>query len=235
MVTSLGSRQTDCRISYTREAFTSAPDKVFVVFLSSNDPAGLTFAATLARAERSTTAAVDENTLLISGQLNNGIDGKGVKFACHLCAVADGGKVSTDGDQLIVEGAKTVMLLVTARTDYVWPTGQRGADPVAASMADMAGASAKSLADLRTAHVADHRQYFDRVSLTLDDGNPESNDAARLPTDERLRRYRPDGPDPALEALYFQYGRYLLIGSSRPGTRHLEFRLKKPLLTGEIR
>jgi len=85
-------------------------------------------------------------------------------------------------------------------------------------MADMTRASAKPLSDLRAAHVADHRKYFDRVSLTLDDGKPESAAAAQLPTDERLRKFWPDGSDPALAALYFQYGRYLLISSSRPGT-----------------
>ncbi len=212
--------------SCRREAFVSAPDQVFVLSFSGDSPHGLTFEATLARAERARTVAVDGNTVLMNGQLNNGIDGKGVKFACHLRALPDGGKVSTDGDKLRVEDAQNVTLLVTARTNYVWPSGDRGEDPVSASMTDMRRASAKSLSELRAAHVADHGRYFDRVALTLDDSKPESKNAAQLPTDERLRRYlssdapKPGGPDsdPSLEALYFQYGRYLLIGSSRPGT-----------------
>ena len=207
------------KVSYKREAFVSAPDQVFVMSLAcDNSTEGISFEATLTRSERAKTAKADSRTLVMSGQLNNGVDGKGVKYACHLRAVSKSGEISVVGDKLIVKNAKDVILLVTARSDYVWPTGERGSDPVAMSMDDMNRASSKSLAVLRKGHIADHRKYFDRVSISLDDGTPQAESVGKLPTDERLRRFREKKPDPKLAALFFQFGRYLLISSSRPGT-----------------
>ena len=206
-------------VSCKREAFVSAPDQVFVMSLvKDNSAEGISFETTLARPERAKTMKADSHTLVMAGQLNNGVDGKGVKYACHLRAISKSGEISIVGDKLIVNNAQDVMLLVTARTDYIWPTGDCGSDPVIASMADMNRASSKSLQVLRKAHIADHRKYYDRVSLSLDDGSTEAERAAQLPTDERLSRLREKKPDPKLAALFFQFGRYLLISSSRPGT-----------------
>ena len=205
--------------SFKREAFVSAPDQVFVMTLSNeNSTEGLSFEATLARPEQAKTEKADSSTLLMSGQLNNGVDGKGVKYACHLRAISTTGEVTIVGNKLVVKNADNVILLLTSRTDYVWPTGARGSDPVKVSMDDMNRASSKSLDALRKAHIADHRKHFNRVSITLDDGTPEAKRAASLSTDERLHRYREKKNDPELEALFFQFGRYLLISCSRSGT-----------------
>ena len=103
------------------------------------------------------------------------------------------------------------LLLLTAATNFV-NFRDVTADPVARSLADLEHASAKSLDELRAAHVADHQALFRRVALDL---GPPPTEA--IPTDERVIRAK-DTPDPALAALLFQYGRYLMIASSRPGS-----------------
>ena len=101
-------------------------------------------------------------------------------------------------------------MLIVAATDY------RGGDPAEACDRYLARA-AKPYPALRAAHVADHEKLFRRVELAL--ARPGSEPSAeRLPTDERLARVRNGQEDPGLSALYFQFGRYLLMGSSRPGT-----------------
>ena len=110
-----------------------------------------------------------------------------------------------------------MVLLVAAATNYQGFAGRRTADPLKATTDDIARRHDQSYEQLRAAHVADHRGYFDRVSIQLDDGKAESRAAAALPTDERHAALAKGGPDPALAALYFNFGRYLLINSSRPG------------------
>ncbi len=117
---------------------------------------------------------------------------------------------------LRVESADEVLLLVAAATDYQGFAGRRTADPLQATKDDLARVLGKTYENLRAAHVADYQRYFDRASICLDDGKPESREAAALPTDRRLEAFADGGSDPALAALYFNFGRYLLISSSRP-------------------
>ncbi len=91
-------------------------------------------------------------------------------------------------------------------------------DPIAKTTEVLNAAAAKSYDALLADHVADHRSFFDRVSITLNDGDDASQENAQLPTGQRVVAFKETGKDPALAALYFNYGRYLLIGSSRPGT-----------------
>ncbi|HEV2861909.1 MAG TPA: glycoside hydrolase family 95 protein [Pyrinomonadaceae bacterium] len=209
------------RVSYTqagvrhlREYFTSAPDETVVVRLSADRPGRVSFDASLDRPERFEVKADGPDSLLMSGRLNNGTDGRGMKYAARLRVVAPGGKVTAEGNAVKVSGADEAVLLITAATDYQGFAGRRTADPPAASAADMKRAAAKTFGALLAAHAADFRRYFDRVRLTLGPPNPE---AERLPTPARLRAFSEGKPDPGLAALYFQFGRYLLISSSRPG------------------
>jgi alpha-L-fucosidase 2 len=204
-------------VRYERECFVSAPDQAIVVRLSADKPGKISFDAALERPERSKTEAVGTDELLMSGQLNNGTDGKGMKYAGRLRAEARGGSVTAEGAALHIRDADEVVLLVTAATDYRGFAGRNTADPLQASAQDMAKAGRKSYAKLREAHIADFRRYFGRVDVELGDGTPQAAEAAKLPTNRRLVALRDGGDDPALMALYFQYGRYLLISSSRPG------------------
>ncbi len=135
-----------------------------------------------------------------------------MRFAARLEAVVEGGKVEAIDGALSIRGADEVLLFITAATDYQGFAGRRTLDPVAASLADIEAAASQSWRALLSAHLADHRRWFDRCKLDLPEG-PSSH----LPTDQRLAAFAKGEADPALAALYFAYGRYLLIGSSRPG------------------
>jgi alpha-L-fucosidase 2 len=194
--------------TFIREVFVSAPDQVIVVRLTCDKPGRISLSATLSRVECATTAALGKDTLVMRGQTDQGKPTAGVKFEARLKIIAEGG--SLDGGR--VEKADAVTLLLVAATDY------RKGDPAEVCARQLAAAAAKTHATLREAHVADYRKLFRRVSLEL--GGPRSvvadspADATERvpPTDKRLAN-----PDPQLTALYFQYGRYLLISSSRPG------------------
>ena len=202
---------------YQREVFVSAPDQAVVVRIAANRRGAITLVASLDRPERFETRPSGAHELLITGQLNNGTDGDGMKFAGRLRAIANGGRVSIANGNLRVHAANEVLLLLTAATDYRGFAGRQTSDPVQASLDDMEKASRKSWSALRQAHVAGHQRFFNRASLTLDDGQAASIAAAQAPTNRRLVALKQGANDPALMSLYFQYGRYLLISSSRPG------------------
>jgi alpha-L-fucosidase 2 len=201
-------------VTFTREAFVSAPDQAIVLRLTANQPGRLSFDVRLDRPERAATAAEREAGLRMRGQLNNGTDGQGVKFAAGVRVLATGGSVSLSENVLHVKGADEVILLCAAATDIRTFAGRKVADVNETVTADLKGAANKSFSTLRDAHVADYRRWFDRATLRLGALDP-ANDAK--PTPERLRAYRAGAADPGLAALYFDFGRYLLISSSRPG------------------
>jgi len=154
--------------------------------------------------------AKDRNTLVIAGHARETkhSDGKtGVDFEAWLRVSNAGGAVSIQGDHLTVEAADAATLLVTANTTY------GGRDPEALCREQMEAAAGKSYHDLRKVHVSDHQRLFRRVDIDLG-----STEAASQPTDQRLAALRAGGHDPQLIALFFQYGRYLLIAGSRPNS-----------------
>jgi len=205
-------------VTYRREAFASAPDQLLVFRFTADKPGAISFAATMDRLENFETRPDGSAGLVMTGNTASGQSGvEGMKFVARLRAMAGGGKVSTKGGTLHVDSADEVVLLVAAGTNYQGFAGRCTADPMKATADDIAKASAKSYDVLRSASIADHRSYFDRVSVTLDDGQAQSRATAALPTDQRHAALGQGKPDPALAALYFNFGRYLLICSSRPG------------------
>ncbi len=220
------------QFEYTREAFASAPAQVIVVRLATTDPNGMSLTATLDSRLRSTCAPDGSGALVLAGKAPSHADpnyvrsadpvqydpaeGKGMRFGARIQALADGA-VAGESNRLRITGAKTVTFLIAASTGY------RGYDRAPSGAAADIAASCRRQIDaaramgtftaLRDAHIADHRSLFRRVSLEL----PELGDPA-LDTGERLRAF-PAKPDPSLAALHFQYGRYLLIASSRPGSQ----------------
>ena len=194
--------------SFSREHFVSAPDEVFV----SRFTGPVSFAATLDRPERFETKAVNDHELLMTGTLDDGRGGKGVTYAGRLRIVARGGSVKAEGNKLVVAAADEVLLLFAAATDYRGFAGRQLSDSVAATARDLDRAARKSYAELRAAQKADHGKWFNRVELSL----PATANSA-LPTDRRLAGFAGGAEDPALAALHFNFGRYLLISSSRPG------------------
>ncbi len=217
---------------FTREVFVSAPNQVVVIHLTCDQPGRLSFTATLDSPHPNRTAAQGTSGIMTTGKCPKVVapnyqpiesavvydeeGGEGMTFAARIEAVTDGGQVAATVGGIHVHGATTVTLLLAAGTSfngYERSPGKKGADPSARAEVDLQAALQRSYAELRAAHIADHARLFDRVTLDLG-----VTDAARRPTDERSRAWQHSN-DPQLVTLLFQYGRYLLIASSRPGTQ----------------
>ena len=201
-------------VEFKREMFASAPDQVMILRLSADQSKQISFDARLDRPERFKTVGDGDNGLLITGQLDNGTNGKGVRYVARVRILNRGGEISANGDVLRVINADEVVLLIAAGTDYQGFAGRQTKDPMAATLEDLNQAAKKSFKSLREAHVADYQKYFQRVSLQLE---PLDAAAAEKPTPERLKAAKNGPGDPSLAALHFNFGRYLLISSSRPG------------------
>jgi alpha-L-fucosidase 2 len=193
-------------VAFVREMWASAPHDVIVVRLTADRPGQVTLEARLSRAEGAEASSPAENDLELRGQADRGKPTAGVSFVGRLRARAEGGTVSSHAGRLRVERADAVTLLITAATDY------RGGDPAVRAAERLAAVSVVGLAELQAAHRADHQKLYRRAALELG-----GTAASPLPTDERLQRVRAGANDEGLLALYFHLGRYLMIGSSRPG------------------
>jgi len=198
-------------VTYTREIFASAPDDVIVVRLTADKPGSITFTASFQTPQRAYRVAADGDVLTLSGVSGQAerINGQ-VHFQARLRAVVDGGKSHVSDSGLTVAGANAVTLLLSAGTSYVNWHDVSG-DQVARATAPLNEAAKRPYAELRERHITDYQKLFRRVSLDLG-----ITPAANRPTNERLKDF-PNNEDPALATLYFQFGRYLLISSSRPG------------------
>jgi alpha-L-fucosidase 2 len=206
------------RVSYTangvhfaREIFASPVDQVIVIRLSADKPGQIGFSARLKTPQTATVTTTADHTLILAGRNGKSPAGPGMlKFEARVRVIANGGRILAGKDVMTVEGADSATLLIAMATSFKTFEEVSG-DPEAQTKRQLDAAAAKPPADLRADHITEHRRLFRRVTLDLGIGK-----AARLPTDERLRAFA-SGDDPQLAALYFQFGRYLLIASSRPG------------------
>ncbi len=201
-------------ITYTREVFSSATDQVIVVRMSADKPGQITMQAMLDRPADFATVADGNNALEMFGQAQHKGKHLGVKWHCRLQAFTEGGTVFTESSVLGIESADAVTFLLASASDY------NKSDPYQLLTLDrkqdcrdtINAAGEKNFKTLRKDHIVEHQRLFRRCTLDL--GGMEK---AKYPTDQRLQAVKDGGTDPALVALYFQYGRYLLISSSRPG------------------
>ncbi|MFC4585165.1 glycosyl hydrolase family 95 catalytic domain-containing protein [Sphaerisporangium corydalis] len=195
-------------VTYSREYFAGHPGNVIAGRLSADQGGKVSFTLrhTSPRDDKTVTAA--GGRLTIRGAL---ADNK-MRFEAQVQVVNQGGTRTDDGDKITVTGADSAVFLLSAGTDYsgTYPA-YRGADPHAAVTSAVDAAAAQGYEKLKRAHQADYRNLFDRVKLDLGQSTPA------IPTDRLRARYTGgDSPDDrALEALFFAYGRYLLISSSR--------------------
>ena len=202
-------------VRFTREAFVSKPAEAIVVRLAASQPGRISFDARLARPERATVASAEPDGLVMYGQLNDGHEGtKGVRYAARLKIEARGGSVETRGDMVGVRDADEVRLFITAATDIKSFAGRPVDDPQDAAAADLARAAGQEYASLRREHIADYQHFYNRVELAL--GAPDPAAAARSAF-QRIKAFHAGSPDRSLATLYFNFGRFLLISSSRPG------------------
>jgi alpha-L-fucosidase 2 len=196
---------------FTREVFASAVDGVIVVRVTADRPASIRVSASLSREADASSRVDGADTVVLEGRAlpprterQQAEPKTGVDFTGMVRAVADGGRTRSAGNSVAVEDATAVTFFIAAATS------RREKDPAAACRLTLKAAAAKSFDKLRADHVADYQRLFRRVELHLGEPVPD------MPTDERLTRMQKGQADSSLEALYFQFGRYLLISSSRP-------------------
>lgn len=197
-------------INYQREAFASYPDQVMVFRYTAGKKKLLFGKIQIISAQGAKSSAV-ENTLSFSGEMPNQL-----KYAAVVKVVSEGGKLMADGESLTFESCNSLILYVDARTNYKpdYNSGWRGADPLPLIERELAAASAKTYKQLCERHVADLSHLTLAAQINIGKTNAE---LLALPTNERLKKYADGGADPDLEETMFQFGRYLLASSSRPG------------------
>jgi alpha-L-fucosidase 2 len=193
--------------TFTRETFASHPGQIIVVRISADRPGAISFTAKLTSPHEGNLVRVLGTTgIAIAGGVKDGA----IRFDAQLQATTTGGKLTVADGVATIAGADSATLVLTAATNFVNYHDVSG-DPAARNSAVLAAVASQSFAQLRVAHVADHQALFRRVYLDLG-----VSSASTLPLDERLKATDKTA-DTSLIPLYYQFGRYLLIASSRPG------------------
>jgi alpha-L-fucosidase 2 len=222
-------------VTFTRQMISSAPDQVMVIHLTANKPGALSFKLGIRNQLRHQKVVVSRNKLAMKAKAPSHIEPnyvssanpitwddsshtRGMRYELLVKAVNIGGSVSTDTTGITVKNATEVTVYLSAATSFNGfdksPVTQ-GKDENKLARDYLSKALLKNWSALLASHTADYQKYFNRVKFNLK--TPADNSYAQLPTDERLLKYTEGANDPSFETLYFQYSRYLLISSSRPG------------------
>lgn len=220
-------------VKYTREAFISYPDKVMVVRITADRKNAVDLAVSLTSKLKYRVAVNGNNELRLEGKAPKYVanrayeknqvvyddwNGEGTNFEVLVKVMTEGGSVKGGKDNIHVSRANSVTIYLTNATSFNGfdkSPGKDGKDPHAEAAANMQRAESKAFDDLRSDHISDYQHLFNRVSFKID--NNSGN--AALPTDQRLKAFTGDPSDYGLQTLYYQFGRYLMIAASRPGSR----------------
>ncbi|MDE1175612.1 MAG: glycoside hydrolase family 95 protein [Edaphobacter sp.] len=209
-------------VDYRREVLSSSPDQAIVIRLTASRPGKINLRATLDRPANFTTAAIAQNRLTLFGTAlpvndNPGLQDKerqvGIKYYAELLAVSTDGTTNTQEALLTIANATAVTLFLDCATSFRYPAGESAMRQAVVN--NLLRAAARPYEELRLRHITDHRRLFRRAGITLVKGDDPN---ASMATDKRLARLKAGADDPGLLGIYFQFGRYLLIGSSRNGT-----------------
>ncbi|MFC1552312.1 glycoside hydrolase N-terminal domain-containing protein [Candidatus Latescibacterota bacterium] len=194
--------------AFRREVFASHPDNVIVTRIDSDTPGAVNVTVTLSSPHSDVTIRpVDTDELVMTGRVNNGV----TRFEARLLVRARGGSIEAGGGALVIRGANNATLILAGATSFVNYKDVSG-DPAASNTATLNNVRKKAYEKIKEDHVNDHRSLFRRVSLDVG-----RTGRADFPTPERIMNF--DEGDPQLAELFFQYGRYLLIACSRPGSQ----------------
>ncbi len=198
-------------INYKTEVFATNPDQVIIARISADKPGSITFSATMDRPSKVDISTIGNDVLVLSGITNDHETVKGaVQFEAKVKIITDGGTVSANDSVLSVNNANTATIYISIASNFV------NYHDISANANERVNgylkkALTKKYDQILKDHIEDYQHYFNRVSLDLG-----ATDAVSNPTDVRLAEFA-KGNDPQLVTLYFQFGRYLLISSSRPG------------------
>jgi alpha-L-fucosidase 2 len=200
---------------YKQEVWVSRPHEVIIVRLTASNKRALNFSLALHRKERASVKASGDN-LTMTGQLNGGEGDPGVKYAAYARVLNKDGRVTATDSSLTVNNASEVVIILGAATDLNWPNVERrGKDPLPVAVNQVNAAAKMSPATLLADHTKSFQSFFDRCRLHFTAASSDS--IKRMSTPDRLMRFARGASDVHLPVLYFNFGRYLLISSSRPG------------------
>jgi len=199
-------------VKYETKAFSSFPDQILIIRISADNPGSVSFSATLDRPSQVDVATVGNNELVMSGKTNDfeKVKGNLLQFETKIKILTNGGQVFAADTALTVTKADVATIYVSKATNFV-TYKDISANAAERVNSYLQNALKKNYDQILKDHIADYQKYFNRVSLDLG-----TTDAVKNPTDVRLEQFA-KGNDPQLVTLYFQFGRYLLISSSRPG------------------
>ena len=226
-------------VTYQRESFISHPDKIMVIRISSSKKGTINFTTSLTSKLKFQTSAFSSlqgggrvGTLLLKGKAPKFVanreyepkqvvyddwNGEGMNFEVHVKIIAQGGSVRKENKELHVSNADVVTIYLSEATSFNGfdkSPGFHGKDPSIEAKANLQRAIAKNYDQLRKNHIRDYQSFFNRVQFDLD----VNTDVLKQPTGERLKNFA-EQHDNQLVVLYYQFGRYLMISSSRPGSR----------------
>lgn len=226
-------------VTYVREIFTSAPDSILIIRITGSKPEQITLDMSLKSLLKNGVLAKGNNQIIMQGKAPARVDPNyynkkgrnpiqqedtdgcnGMRFQMVLKAISDGGTSFADENGIHIRSANTVTVFLSAATSFngfdKCPDSE-GKDEKGISERYITKAETKQYDRLKSDHIADYKKYFDRVTLNLPNHEITADVNRKLPSDMRLKLYSYGNYDPELETLFFQYGRYLLISSSRPG------------------
>ncbi|MEQ9437884.1 MAG: glycoside hydrolase N-terminal domain-containing protein [Cyclobacteriaceae bacterium] len=205
-------------VTYTRQFFGNYPKRVLVYHFESDDPSGTNYRIRLETPHQKVSEQFENNTYALEGAVAD----NGMPFETMYKVISPEGTIRFENGEVIVTGGRALTLVHTAATNYLpqFPD-YRGRDYQALNRQTLAAVEGQTKETLLEEHQTDYQPLFQRVSLQL--GRPAADS---LPTDQRQKAYFEGNGDTALEALYFQYGRYLMISGSRPGTLPLNLQGK---------
>ncbi len=198
-------------INYSTSVVASSPDQVIIVRISADRPGSVSFSATMERPSKVDISTAGNNELVMSGTTSDFETVKGgLRFEARARILNKGGQLAANDSVINVRGADEVTIFISMASGFR-NYEDISADPSERALAWLNKAVVKNYETLLKDHVSDYQSFFRRVSLDLG-----STEAVKKPTDQRLNEFA-TGDDPQLVELYFQFGRYLLISSSRPG------------------
>ncbi|MFI5130311.1 MAG: glycosyl hydrolase family 95 catalytic domain-containing protein [Chitinophagales bacterium] len=219
--------------SYKREYFISHPDKIMVIRITADRKGAISFSTSLTSKLKYQTIVAGNNYLILKGKAPKFVanreyepqqvvyddwKGEGMNFEVHVRIVAEGGTTKQQDDHIVVTEANTVTIYLSEATSFNGfnkSPGKEGKDAAIEAKNNLDKALRKSYIQLKAEHIRDYQVLFKRVELNLG----VDMQKAKQPTDDRLRQYATAPNDYQLQTLYYQFGRYLMIASSRPGSR----------------
>ncbi len=209
-------------VKFKREVFASNPEQSIVLHLESSKDEALNFSIDMDSPHSNYTVSVDGNEIILKGKANNYPREKGMDrylypeskliFEARLKVMNEGGEIAQTENSIKITNASKAILYLVAATSFV-SYNDISANPAESCKKFLAALEGKSFETLKAAHIADYQKLFKRVEFDLG-----ISEISNRPTNERLISFKTD-EDPSLVALLYQYGRYLLISSSRPGTQ----------------